>query len=111
MKRILLLSAALVAAFPLYAADLSPDKVEDFERNLSKAQEGYPWAIFYVANSLIDGIGVEPDPTLAIEWVCRTGLGEDYFGIKVLVKANLKRIIDEELKPARCADFPVNTKE
>ena len=74
---------------------------EAFLYALNWAGAGDPRAEYDVANSLVNGQGVEANPKAAIALACRSRMMPEYERSRLVMNANL-RLADRNSEPIRC---------
>lgn len=112
MKQILF-GAALAAVTTSVSAETSfkPEFYQELQ-NIGLEQEAFlyalrwaadadPHAEYLVANSLLDGVGIDPDPVAAINFVCGPRSIDEIEVRKLLIRANL-RLIGSGLAKMTC---------
>ncbi len=56
-----------------------------------------------VAYALLDGIGVEPNPYVAIAMACRSTMMDEFDVSRILIQGNL-RLAKKDFQPIKCDD-------
>ena len=108
--------AAALAAAPTTGSAAPSFKPEFYQelQNIGLEQEAFlyalrwaadadPYAEYVVAYALLDGVGIDPDPVAAINFVCGPRSIDEIEVHKLMIRANL-RLVGSGLEKMKCDD-------